>query len=126
MLTKFFSILICLFLTLGCSSTNATTVGITTANEVREIAVEENKIITNYCVPKYRAAQNLKDVEEADKVCLPAKISYHAVRAAWIALVLVLEKAKISDTDYSAEIQDAALQLTQTLDNLHQILETMK
>ncbi len=111
---------------LGCSGVNATSAGIITANEVREIAVEENKIITNYCVPRYQLAQNLKDIEDTDKICLPAKASYHAVKASWIALVVILEKARSSNDDYSAEIQDAALQLTKTLDSLHKTLEMMK
>lgn len=125
MLTKIFAILLCLFLSAGCSA-NANNMGITTANQVREIAVEENKIITNYCVPKYQLAQTLQDVERADKVCLPAKASYHAVKAAWITLVVVLEKARVSDNDNSTEIQEAALQLIHTLDNLHQTLRMMK
>lgn len=125
MLTKIFTILLCLFLSVGCSA-NANNMGITTANQVREIAVEENKIITNYCVPKYQLAQTLQDVERADKVCLPAKVSYHAVKAAWITLVVVLEKARVSDDDNSTEIQEAALRLIHTLDNLHQTLRMMK
>lgn len=121
-------ILSTIFITLGivsCSADNAN-MGINTANGIREIAVEENKIIMEYCIPRYDSAKTVEDVQATDKVCLPAKASYQGVKSAWISLVLILEQSKHSNEDNSDKIQEAAMELIRSLDGLHKTLEMMK
>lgn len=125
MLKKVLSLLIITLGMFGCSADN-TNMGINTANGIREIAAEENKVIIEYCVPRYEAAKTAEDIQSTDKICLPAKVSYQAVKSAWVALVLVLEQSKHSNEDNSVKIQEAAMELIRSLGDLHKTLEMMK
>jgi 3-hydroxyacyl-CoA dehydrogenase len=85
-------------------------VAITTANSVHDVAITERDIIDGYCTPKYVAANTKVDLQAVDKVCVPARDAYYATRAAWEALVAVLQLAK-SGKATDAEVEDAGRKL---------------
>lgn len=109
--------------TTGCAA-GVENKAIVTANEVREVAQTENNIINGYCIPKYKGAVTKKQIDDIDKICLPARDSYYAVKSAWELLVVVLNEAKVGKFS-EAEIQDAALKLINALVELRRIVEVM-
>ena len=76
-------------------------------------------------MPKYQAAQTQQDISDADKVCLPAKTSFYAVKAAWISLSAILEAAKYNQAS-EQEIQKAELNLFSALTNLNKSIQELK
>ena len=112
------------FMVFGCSMSTRGVATIT-ANEIHDIAAEENKVITKYCVPKYKEAKTKQDVEKADKVCLKAEASYYSVRAAWKTLVYILEAAKINKVT-DKEIKEAVITLTNVLIDLQKTSDLIK
>jgi len=119
----FLPILFVLYLT-GCSL-SAQGKAIVTANSIHEIAATENQVINSYCTPKYQAAKTKADVDATDKVCLPARTSYFAVKAAWSVLMGAIQANK-AGTGTEQQIQIAAQKLGEVLADLQKIVETMK
>lgn len=111
-----------LLLTLSGCSANNNKASIVTANEVREIAVAEHKIISNYCILKYQMSETMAEIEKVDKICIPAKLSYYAVKISWNTLVGLLKKSQVT----TEEIQAATDDLSYALETLQTTLETMK
>lgn len=109
----------------GCPSKAAQDAATVAANTTREIAYAEHQLILSYCVPKYKEAVESQDVKDADKVCLPAEVTYMATKSAWEALLIVLQSAKAGNAT-DAEVRTAAEKLASSLAQLKQIAETMR
>lgn len=105
---KLLALILPLFLT-GCGL-SARDVAVVSANETREFGSQEHDTIESFCVPRYKAAQTTKDVDQVDKLCQPAKVSYLAVRLAWGLLVDVLEAEKNGGAT-QGQVEEAARQL---------------
>ncbi len=117
-------LLLSVILLTGCHPT-AKDVATVTANEVREIAVIEHKIITDFCVPRYKGAMTLDEIREIDRKCLPAEVAYMTTKAAWEAMLSVLlaaKKGKATDED----VRTSAEKLGKSLASLQQIVEEME
>ena len=80
---KLLALILPLFLT-GCGL-SARDVAVVSANETREFGSQEHDTIESFCVPRYKAAQTTKDVDQVDKLCQPAKVSRTSSRVAGIA-----------------------------------------
>lgn len=122
-MNKILALILALGLT-GCSL-SAQNKAIVTANSIHEIAATENQVINSYCTPKYQAAKTQEDVKKADSVCLPARTSYFAVKAAWSVLMGAIQANK-AGTGTEQQIQIAAQKLGEVLADLQKIVETMK
>jgi hypothetical protein len=105
---KLFALILPLLLA-GCGLTTHD-VAVVSANETREFGSQEHDAIESFCTPRYEAAESLKDVDQVDKVCQPAKVSYLAVRLAWGLLVDVLEAEKNGGAT-QGQVEEAARQL---------------
>lgn len=91
---KYLSLLFLLLITLiGCSLSTQDK-AIIAANEVHQIALLEASIIDNFCVPKYQSSKSLEDINNVDKICLPAQASYYLVKASWETLITVIINSK--------------------------------
>jgi len=95
------------------------------ANETRDIAATEHKIILDYCVPRYKAASTPTEIKEVDKLCLPAEAAYVSTKAAWGQVLTLLNAAK-SGTVSIQELNDAARGLGETLAKLQHISGEMQ
>lgn len=105
----------------GCGASAKNKVVIS-ANEIHTIAVYEGQLINNYCIPKYKSAVTESDIEHADKICLPAKKSYYAVKFSWETLVSLIKNDNIDTT----QLNDAILELSSNLNDLKQITKEME
>lgn len=113
-----------LFAISGCSLSTYDK-AIIASNEVRTIAEAQQELISGYCVPKYQAAKTQQDISDVDKLCLPAKTSFYAVKAAWISLSAILEAAKYNQAS-EQEIQKAELNLLSAINNLNKSIQELK
>lgn len=109
---------------LGCSPTTQD-IAVTTANEVHQVAETENKIILDYCVPKYKAANTKDEVAKVDKMCVPARTAYLSTKTAWEALVAVLQSYKNGKAQ-EADIIQAANKLGEVYADLKEIAKGLQ
>lgn len=109
---------------LGCSVSTQDK-AIISANEIRQIVLSEGTIINEYCSSKYQSAKTEQDVMNTDDICVPAQISYYAIRTSWKALVLAIKDAQENKTS-SRQIEDAVWQLLNSLVEFKSSVSKMK
>jgi ABC-type proline/glycine betaine transport system substrate-binding protein len=108
----------------GCSLT-AQDRAVLSANTTRDVASVEHDAIESFCIPRYEAAQSVKEVDAADKLCLPARASYLAVKLSWGVMVNVLQAEK-AGTATEAQVEDAARQLGDSFSVLKEAMGDIK
>ena len=119
-----FIILASLGLTIGCSAPTRD-IATVAANDTREIAATEHKLITDFCIPRYKSAMDMQDIQEVDRKCLPAEVAYMTTKVAWETMLAVIQASKAGRAT-DADVRSAAEKLGKSLASLRMIVEEME
>ncbi|MFT3765605.1 MAG: hypothetical protein QM820_08835 [Minicystis sp.] len=95
------------------------------ANTIHDIAATEGRMIHDYCVPRYRAAQTKDEIARIDAICLPAQKAYLTAKTLWEAFATTVQLAKIGKATEADVVQAAAL-LSQAYADLRKIMEGLR
>ncbi|APR87762.1 hypothetical protein A7982_13111 [Minicystis rosea] len=108
----------------GCAMSLRDT-AVVAANTIHDVAETENRIILDYCVPRYRAAATMEALAKVDAICLPAQKAYLSTKVLWQSFVATVQLAKLGKAT-DAEVMEAVGLLSQAYANLERLVKGLR